>query len=463
MSDPLLPPRRFGYWTGHFVVLASMIGAGILTTSGYTLQATGNPAALLALWLLGGVMALAGAITIAEVATALPQAGGDYVFVREGFGPGAGVVAGWATFVVGFAGPTAVVAHLALAYLTAPFADRLASILPPWAARSAVPIEASLLIGLVTFLHCLGHRESARFQALVTSFKIVLLVGLGVGGIAFGNGDWRHLAVGSSWPTATQWPALATGLIYVSYAYSGWNGAAYLAGEIRDPSRLLPRALIWGTLSVVVLYLLVNLTYVYALDPAAMTARSPMDPEVEKVAELAVAQLFGRTAANAFAILVGLSLVASVSAYILTGPRVTFAMAQDGVFPTFAGRLHTTREVPVRATVAQGLTAIVLVWSGTFLQLLDYTSVGLAVVSAMVVASVFPLRRRPVPSPYRLPLYPLPPLLYIGLVAWTVIQQVIDREKRPQAVLSLATILAGVPLAGWVTRRKRGAFRDPSP
>jgi APA family basic amino acid/polyamine antiporter len=208
--------------------MASMIGAGILVTSGYTLQATGNPAALVGLWVVGGVMALCGAATVAELATTVPQAGGDYLFVREAFG----------------------------------------------------------------------------------------------------------------------------GLIYVGYAYSGWNGAGYLAGELREPSKFLPRALLGGTVCVVLLYLLVNVAYVYALDPAAMTTRSPA--EVEKVAELAVGNLFGPAAANLFAVLIGLSLVASVSAYVLTGARVTFAMARDGCFPALAGGLHTSRGIPVRATVIQG-------------------------------------------------------------------------------------------------------------
>lgn len=453
MAAPLdtpSPPRRFGYWTGHFVVMASMIGAGILATSGFTLRDTGNPAALIGLWVLGGLMALAGAVTIAELATALPHAGGDYVFVRDGFGRETGFVAGWATFVLGFCGPTAVVAHIAITYLTAPFADRLSAHFPVWVVAARVPIGATLLIALVTVAHCLGQRESGRFQIAVTLFKLVLLVVIGVGGIAFGSGSWEHLSV-SSWPNSTQWPALATGLIYVCYAYSGWNGAAYLAGEIRDPVRLLPRALIGGTLSVIALYLLVNLAYVYALDPTEMTTRSP--DEVEKVAELAVESLFGRGAANVFATLIGLSLVASVSAYVLTGPRVTFAMARDGFFPAFAGRLHPNRNVPVWATLAQGGSAIALVWSGSFLQLLDYTSVGLAAISALVVASVFPLRRRNVPNTYRLPLYPIPPLLYLGLIAWTVTEQLIDEKKRWPAVFSLGTILVGIPLARLLTRR----------
>ncbi len=444
------PPRQFGYWAGHFVVMASMIGAGILVTSGYTLQATGNPAALLGLWIVGGVMALCGAMTVAELATTIPRPGGDYLFVREGFGRGAAFVAGWATFTLGFCGPTAVVALVAVTYLTAPFTQQISSALPAWASSHIIPFGATILIAGVTAAHCLGQRQSGRFQVAVTLVKIALLLGLGAGGMAFGAGSWAHLRNGS-WPTAAQWPALATGLIYIGYAYSGWNGAAYLAGELRQPSKFLPRALIGGTLSVVLLYILVNVAYVYALDPAEMMARSPA--EVGKVAELAVNKVFGPMAAGLFSVLIGLSLAASVSAYILTGPRVIFAMARDGCFPVLAGALHTARGIPVRATITQGAAAIVLVWSGSFLQLLDYTSVGLAAVSGLMIASVFPLRaRRDLAHPYRMPLFPLPPLLYLGLVAWTIAQQLTQPDRFLSAVLSLATLLAGIPLA-WLFLR----------
>jgi APA family basic amino acid/polyamine antiporter len=445
------PPRQFGYWAGHFVVMASMIGAGILVTSGYTLQATGNAAALLGLWIVGGVMALCGAITTAELATSLPQAGGDYLFVREGFGRGAGFVAGWATFVLGFCGPTALVALIALSYLTSPFTEHLAAIFPAWAAEYIIPSGATILIAGVTAAHCLGQRESGRFQVAVTLVKVALLLGLGAGGLAFGTGDWRHLLVGT-WPTSTEWPALATGLIYVGYAYSGWNGAGYLAGEMREPSKFLPRALIGGTLCVILLYFVVNVAYVYALNPAEMTTLTPA--KVKKVAELAVSRLFGPRAAGLFAVLIGMSLVASVSAFVLTGPRVTFAMARDGCFPSWAGALHASRGIPVWATVTLGCTSGVLVWSGSVEQLLDYTSVGVAAVSGLMIASVFPLRwRRDLARPYRLPLFPIPPLIYLGLVVWTIAQQLLQPDRFRSTALSLVTLLAGIPLASVFLRR----------
>lgn len=460
-TDHPAEERRFGYWAGHFVVVGSMIGAGILTTSGFILRDTGNPAALLGLWTLGGLLALCGAVTVAELATKLPRSGGDYLFVREGFGRGAGFVSGWATFTLGFAAPTAVIAHLSLKYLTAPYSETLSALLPSWAAANVIPLGASLLILVIGVTHTLGHRQSSGLQLAATATTAAVLLLLAVGGILFGKGDWTHLSAGAGLSGA-QLSALSIGLIYVCYAYAGWNGAAYLAGEIRDPARTLPRCLIGGAATVMVLYLLVNLAYIYALDPAAMMSK-PRD-DVEQVAELAVRALFGETAARVVAAALGLCLVAAVSAYLLTGPRVAYAMARDGMFPGFAARLHPARQTPAAAILTQTIAAAALVWvaaATSFRELLDYASVGLAVLTGLTVASIFPLRRRAdLPHPYRLPLYPLPPLIFLVLTAWTVgytvhKEVVVDGKFPGPALLSLATVLIGIPLSRLMTERAK--------
>jgi APA family basic amino acid/polyamine antiporter len=451
-------PRQFGFWAGHFVVVGSMIGAGILTTSGLILRDSGNSAALLALWAIGGLLAICGAVTVAELATKLPRSGGDYVFVREAFGRGAGFVSGWATFTLGFAAPTAVIAILSLKYLTAPYSDLTTAYLPPWVAANIVPIGASLLILVIGLTHTRGHRHSTWLQIIATALTAAVLLVLAVGGLMFGKGDWSHLSA-NGWPTAAQWPAIAVGLVYVGYAYAGWNGAAYLAGEIRDPNRNLPRCLLSGAATVMVLYLLVNVTYVYAIDPRSMPERSK--DEAEEIAKLAAQALFGETAARLVAAALGLCLVAAVSAYLLTGPRVAYAMARDGMFPSFAAKLHPIRRTPAAAGITQTLAAAALVWAGTFRELLDYASVGLAVLTGLTVASVFALRRRTdLPQPYRLPLYPLPPLIFLVLSAWTVgyfvhKEIVVDERVPGPALLSLVTLLLGIPLSRFLTDRSR--------
>lgn len=445
--------RRFGYWVGHFVVVGSMIGSGILTTSGYTLHATGNPAALLGLWVLGGILAICGAVTIAELATALPRSGGDYIFVRQAFGQGAGFVSGWATFILGFAAPTAVIAHLCLTYLTAPFTSELTSALSVNTTELIVPIGASILILVVALMHMLGHQHSSRLQIAATILTATILASLAIGGMLFGHGDWNHFSVGD-WPTGNQWPALAAGLIYVGFAYGGWNAAGYLAGEIRNPARTLPRCLIGGVSTVMVLYVLVNIAYVYALDPIEMMHKS--EDEVKPVAKLAASALFGSSTAGVISVVFGLGLMATVSAALLTGPRIAFAMAQDGVFPAYAGRLHATRRTPVAATFTHAAVAIGLVWAGSFRDLLDFASIGFVAISGLTVASVFPIHRRAdLPHPYRSMLYPIPPLAYLILVGWTIGNAVMSQEQRIPALCSLGTILVGIPLSRLLPKSKK--------
>ncbi len=443
-------PRRFGFWPAYFLCVASMVGAGILTSSGFTLKDTANPAGLMVIWALGGLLALCGTVTIAELATRLPHAGADYLFVREAFGKEAGIVVGWATFVLGFAAPTAVVARLSAAYFLVPFTTLGET--GQWGGYLE-PTVATLFVAVLTFVHCLGHRESGWVQVVSTLVKLVLLLGLVVLGIWVGEGDWSHFAA-SHVPDQAEFFVLGVGLVYVGYSYTGWNAAAYVAGEVREPEKLLPRSLIAGCLTVVVLYLLVNLAYIYALDPVEMTQLSY--DQVQPVAQLAAERLFGSQIGGVLSVLLGLGMFASVSAYILSGPRIAFAMASDGAFPKFAARLHPVRQIPVVAILVQGGLAIVMIWSGGFLAVLTYTAIGLAVISGLVVASIFPLRRRSdLPQPFRVPLYPLPPILYLGLTVWVVVASLIGEDARTATILSLATVLAGWVVA-WVWVRKTG-------
>ena len=438
------PHRGYGVYTGLYVVVASMVGAGILTSSGYTLRETGNPWSLLGLWAVGGAMALAGALTVAEMATMLPRVGGDYLFAREAFGRGAGVVVGWATFVLGFAAPTAVIARLAAKYL-------LGEIAGPWQGL-AEPALAVALIAACALAHALGRKESARAQALTTLAKLVVLIGMALVGFLSGGGDWGHFNRGG-WPAQAEWPALAGSLVYVGYAYAGWNAAAYLAGEMREPVRMVPRALVGGCLLVAALYLALNVLYIYAIDPQAF-ATMPMD-DVGRVAELAMTTLCGPGIGRGLSLVLGIGLVASVSAYLMSGSRVLAAMAADGAFFPMAGNWHASRGTPVGGVICLGGTACLLACSGSFLQLLDYTSTGLTAVSALVVAAIFPLRRRMSSAAgFRVPLFPLPPLLVLGLSAWTIAAVLMQPDKRFPALLSLGTIAAGIPLAGWWGRKE---------
>ena len=456
MSDSSLP-RNFGVGTGILVTVASMVGVGILTTSGYTIQATESPSTLLLLWTIGGVLSLCGALTYAELATRLPKAGGDYVFVREAYGDGVGFTYGWATFLCGFAGPTTLIAHACVVYLLMPVQRQVTAdggAWPTW----ITPVGASVIIAMFAVVHCRGQRSSALVQNVTTLFKFVLLSLFVVAG--FVCGDWSQLSAGRS-VTEQEFGTAVVSLVYVFYAYLGWNGTVYLAGEIREPGRSIPRAVIGGCLLVTSLYLLTNVTYVIGIGPTGL--REVTHAEVEAIAETAGRELFGQRIAGALSVLIGCGILASVSAYVLTGSRICYAMARDGLYPAYAARLSKDHGTPAAAILTLAAASIVLLWSSyltagaadAFQSLLNATTVGLVLLTSLAVTSLFVLRRRGTSgNVYRVPLYPLPPLLFLAITSVLMFYAV--RLNPGPSLWGIAGVLSGGVVWGIVrlTRSK---------
>jgi APA family basic amino acid/polyamine antiporter len=363
----------------------------------------------------------------------------------------AGFLSGWVSFLVGFGGPIAASAAAAAKYLLVPL--RLE---PATAARAELTTATALIVAL-GIVHCLGRQTTIRAQAGMTVLKLVILTGLATAGIIAGRQGWAALADRPplDGPLAV---AMAYSLVYISYAYTGWNGAAYVAGEIDDPQRRLPRAILAGMGIVTALYLALNLTYALAL-PAeeirSLVAERGLDA-VAPIAQLAAARLFGPRVADPLAVAIGLTLLASVSAYLLTGPRVAAAMARVGHFPAAAGRL-SGGGAPVVATALQVGWALVLLWTASFETILIYAGLGLAIFSMLTVGAVFVLRvRRPeLPRPFRTPGYPLVPAVY--LLGTGLLTAAVAWERPVVAAVSAATIAAGVPVAWlWGRQIERG-------
>jgi APA family basic amino acid/polyamine antiporter len=433
---------------GTFVVVSSMIGVGVLTTSGFTIASVGSNQLMLLLWLVGGGLALCGALCIAELAAALPASGGDYVYLHAAYGPLAAFLTGWVSFLIGFAAPIAASAFASASYLLAPLE------LPPAAARLANQSLATAAILAFTLIHCSHAGRAGRAHTVVTILKLAILVAFCAAGLAAGWGRWQNLAdrPSPSWDAAS---AMIFSLVYISYGYTGWNAASYLAGEIEEPGRTLPRAILIGTGLVVALYLGLNTVYALAL-PAAEIGQIAKDrgfDAVAPIAQLAATKLFGPAVTAPLSVAFGLTLLASLSAYVLTGPRVALAMARAGHFPAVAARLSPRTQAPVVATLAQVAWALALLWSGSFENILIYASVGLALFSMLSVGSVLVLRRtRPdLPRPFRTPGFPAVPLVFL---AGTGLLTAAAFAQRPAASLySLLTILAGVPVYYLVFRR----------
>ena len=446
-DEPAPTGPRFGLATATFVVVSSMIGTGVLTTSGFTVYFVGSNQLMLVLWLVGGLLAMCGALTVCELSAALPRTGGDYVFLHEAYGPQVAFLSGWVSFLIGFGGPIAASALAAAEYLLAPL--RLGD-----DSAFAQPALATAIIVGLGIVHCLGHGSTILAQGSMTALKIFILTVIAIAGVAAGWGRWENL---DDRPPLT--PGLlvtmASSLVYISYAYTGWNAAGYLAGEVDRPQQRMPRAILLGTGLVLALYLVLNTAYALALsatDVRAIVGRTENIDAIAPIAQIAAQRLYGHRVANPLSVAIGLTLLASVSAYVLTGPRVIYAMARARQFPKIAGRL-TSHGTPAVATVLQVSWSLVLLWTASFERILLYSGVGLAAFSMLTVAAVFVLRwRQPdLPRPFRTPGYPFVPAIY--LVGTSLLTAAVIYERPVVSTISLLSIAAGVPVFYFVRRR----------
>lgn len=426
--------RGFGLSTATYVVIASMVGTGILISPGFMMASLKSYPLIFGLWTLGGLLAICGALCVAELAAALPRAGGEYVYLREAYGPMPAFVSGWTSFFLGFSAPLAVAGYVAAEYLLKPFglADEGSGLL--------IKSAAAIIIVAITLPNLVGHRQSAWTQNLTTALKFGLFAGLVLLAFVFGKGQLSNVGQGQPIGNIKLGDA-ATQLFYVMFAYSGWNAASYLAGEVKDPGRILPRSLLLGAGLVVVLYLAINLTFAYAVPLSGVGFDN-----ATQVPSLAVSNLFGSKASSVFSVLLGLTFLATVSAFIITGPRVYYAMAKDGLFPAMAGRVSSKGGIPVYAMIAQSACAIIILFVTDFQNLYQYAAVGLSVFAMLFIAAVYVLRwRRPqMVRPFRVPGYPIVPAVYLGVILFMTIFAF--KQWRTPSIYSLGSILAGVPV-----------------
>ncbi|MBN8459733.1 MAG: APC family permease [Verrucomicrobia bacterium] len=388
------------------LVVASMVGTGVFTSLGFQVGAVPSGPALMLLWLLGGLIALCGALSYAELAAAIPRSGGEYRFLGVLFHPSLGWAAGVLSLVIGFAAPAALAA-LALGGYAHKVAD--------WLPQRGVA-AAALLLALAA--HLRSVRISARFQTVTTVLKLALIVGfIGAALVLPGKGDVRWTPEFSTdWKLVTQ-PAFAVSLLFVFYAYSGWNAAVYIAEEVERPRRTVAMALLAGTGMVTALYLLVNAAFLKAAPLKEMAG-------VLEVGHVAAGAVLGTRGATVFSGMLSIGLMASVSALVWAGPRVMAAVGRD--LPVLGGlaRLNAGG-VPVRATLLVSGLALGFVAVGDFGNILTYTQSGLTLCSTLTVAGVFRARKLGLApeGAFRCPWYPLPPLVFVTLslvaLAWS--------------------------------------------
>lgn len=426
--------RGFGFYAAASVVVANMIGTGVFTSLGFQLVDIRSTFVLLMLWVVGGVAAFCGAVSYAELGAAIPRSGGEYTFLSRIYHPGAGFVSGWISATIGFAAPTALAAITFGAYLS--------SVVP------SLP-ETGLAVGLVVLLtgvHATTHRNSSALQSGFTTLKVLLIVAFCLTAVALTPEPQSVRVVPAGGDSGLLFSgAFAVALIYVSYAYTGWNAATYLTSELDDPARSLPRILAGGTLLVMLLYVGLNFAFLWAAPMEAMVG------EVE-VGYIAATYVFGPVGADVMGVTLALLLVSTVSAMIVAGPRVLHVIGED--YPFFRWFATTNTDgIPARAVVTQGVLATLFIVTASFEAILVFSGFVLGLNSLVAVAGLFVLRAREpgLPRPYRAWAYPMTPIVYLGLTLWTLIYLAIDRPA--EAGVAAGVISAGVLLYLAVGRR----------
>jgi APA family basic amino acid/polyamine antiporter len=449
--------RRLGPLDASAIVISNVIGVGIFTTPGIVASMLPNATAMLAVWALGGALAFAGALAYAELAAWRPQAGGEYVYLRESFGSLAGFLTGWTSFVAGFSGAIAAGAVAVAVYLdrfvpgagdgtviagwsVGPFGIAGWSLGPFGIAVSTRALVAIAAIVVLAIVQARGVRPGRVVQNSLTTVTVLCLMGFVVAGLIVAPPLPSSIVLGPP-PPANGW---LIAMVPVMFSYTGWNAAVYVAEEVRNPTRNVPLALALGTASVVALYLGLNTLYLRVVPHHELVG-------AVAVGEIAAGRLFGSAAAAMFAGLAIVIILSSLSAWTLAGPRIYFAMARDGVFLRSAARVHPRYRTPAIAILAQTVWASLLVLSGTFEQLLTYTGFSVILFSALAVLSLFFVRIRGKDTDtFRAWGYPWAPAIFCA-VSFAIVANTIVSAPGP-AFAGLALIAAGVPVYWWTTR-----------
>lgn len=448
--------RQIGLFDAVMLICGDMIGIGIFVTTGVIAETLPSPGGVLLVWILGGLLALTGALSCAELSASLPYAGGDYIYIREAFGKLMGFLSGWSSFLVTFSG--------AIAFLAVGFIGFLAFFFPVLGSQEAIvsvtvlgfPIKVTIgavfsiiVVLLISGLHCLGVKLGTVTQNILTTLKIGSLLGIILLGVLFGEGNTAHFSPLFDWQKITNASLFAAAFIPAIFAYSGWNAVIYIAGEVKDPEKNLPRALLWANLIVIALYLAINVVYIYGVRVTEMKGAL-------RVSEVATTALFGYQTSAWITGIITLSILGALNVVTMIGPRIYYAMAQDGLFFKRLTRVHPTFGTPTSAIILQAIWSCLLILTGTFGTLFTYVSVIIVLFSALTVGSVMVLRwKKPeLARPYKLWGYPIVPILFVLAHLWIVWGSLVENPW--DSLRGVIIVGLGVPAyLIWQNRLKR--------
>lgn len=442
--------RTLGLRDLVLIVIGTVIGSGIFIVPASTLRQTGGDVKVaLLVWLVAGVLSLLGALTYGEMGASNPDAGGLYVYIRDAFGELPAFLYGWTALLVIGSGSVATLAVAFSAYLGQ---------LVPMSATMA-RVVAVLMIIVIMLVNVRGTRESANVQNWSTGIKTAALVGISVLLLVAGGGTRGHATVAAAVmpATHTSFSMFATAMIGVLWAYEGWQYATFAAGETRDPQRTFPRGIIVGTACIIAIYVLANLGYVAALDPVRASLS-------QRIAADAVGAVLGPIAGKVIAAVILVSMFSAANGLTLTAPRLYYSMSRDGVFFRKLAEVHPRFGTPALAVIVSSLWAICLAATGTFEQLFTYVVFVGWIFYALGGLAIFVYRRRQPDSvrPFRVPGYPITPLLFVAAALAVVLNTVVTQPRR--AALGLIVTLVGVPVFFvWRARRGRTARMSGAP
>jgi len=423
--------HKIEFNTAVSVVIANMIGTGVFTSLGFQVVGMSSVFSILLLWVLGGVIALCGALTYGEIGSAFPESGGEYNYLSKLYHPALGFLSGWVSVTVGFAAPIAA-ASVALAKYVNKIYPQV----------DALILSCSVIM-VITVIHSINLKAGGVFQRGFTWVKIIcIIMFIGFGLFYVPKHSISLLPGPEAWKDIFS-VTFAGSLIYVTYAYSGWNAAAYISGEIQDAKRNLPKALFVGTLVVMIIYTVLNYVFLYTVPINEL--KGPDNKGVLEVGYLSAEKIFGPQVGQFMSLVIAVLLISTISAMILAGPRVMQSMGTRVKGLRFFATANKNN-VPYVAIIFQSLIALVLVATSSFESLITYVSFTLNLFTFLTVFGIFILRYkfRHIKTSYKTPLYPVTPIIFLVIILWVLINIVV--EKPTESFYGLLTVVAGLAI-----------------
>lgn len=412
--------KKISIYTAAAIVVANMIGTGVFTSVGFQLQSVQNTWSILLLWVVGGILALFGAFAYAELGTHFKESGGDYIYLSRVFHPLLGYLSAWAGLTVGFSAPVALAAMAFTKYLA------------PFGLQNNIWLAIAIII-LVGLMHSFTIRHSSRFQNISTIVKVAFIVTLIIIGFFIQSQDAGALLFDNSWQQDIVKPGFAVSMVYVAFAYTGWNAAAYVVDEIDNPAVNLPKALIGSTVFVAIVYVLFQLVLLRNATVVQLAGK-------EEVTFIAFDNLLGTTGGKWVSIFIAIQLIATISSYLWVGPRVTWAMAKEHKLWAALAKKNK-HGIPVTAVWFHVMIAVALALTGSFEKILVYAGFVLQLMSSLTVATSLFLNNKNSVG-YKSPFKPVLQIIFLLFNAWVLVFTLIDRPL--ESFVGLGILLVGL-------------------